>query len=163
MSEITIETAASPMAADELDGLLWRVLWQPFGLPRNVRQEFKIDGESLELIAKENGRIIGGVVAVWTGDTEVELLHLAIEPEVQNQGTGRQLIESVAEIVRPKGCRRIHTIARNTSVGFFRNLGFKTVPGTAPEHPVFKKQGIVFEFMDRIFEPAGAGDALHRA
>jgi N-acetylglutamate synthase-like GNAT family acetyltransferase len=160
MSEITIESAASPMAADELDELLWRVLWQPFGLPRNVRQEFKIDGESLELVAKENGRVIGGVVAIWTGNTEVELLHLAVVPEVQNQGTGRRLIEGVVGIVRPKGCRRIHTIARNTSVGFFRNLGFKTAPGTAPEHPAFKKQGIAFELMDRIFEPAGAGDAL---
>jgi hypothetical protein len=67
MSETTIETAASQTVADEFDELLWRVLWQPLGFPRNVRQEVKIDGESLELIAKLKGRVIGGVVAVWTG------------------------------------------------------------------------------------------------
>ncbi len=163
MSEIIIEPAASPKNADELDELLWCILWQPLGLPRNVRQSFKVDGKSLELVAKENGQVKGGVIAVWTGDTEVELRHLAIVLEEQNQGIGRRLIESVIEIVRPKGCRRIHTIARNTSVGFFKNLGFRTVPGTAPEHPVFKKHDIVFELMDRIVEPAGAGDVLQRA
>ena len=163
MSEVTIEPSTSPKDAEELDELLWRILWQPLGLPRKVRQGFKVDGESLELVAKENGRITGGVVAVWTDDTEVELRHLAVVPEAQNQGTGRRLIESVVEIVRPKGCRRIHTIARNTSVDFFRSLRFRTAPGTVPEHPVFKKHGIVFELMDRIVEPAGAGDALQHA
>lgn len=160
MSEVTIEPAASLKDEDELDELLWRILWQPLGLPRKVRKGFKVDGESLELVAKENGRITGGVVAVWTGDTEVELRHLAVVPEAQNKGAGRRLVESMVEIVRPKGCRRIHTIARNTSVGFFRNLGFRTAPGTAPEHTVFKKHGIIFELMDRIVESPGTDDAL---
>jgi N-acetylglutamate synthase-like GNAT family acetyltransferase len=160
MSEVTIEPAASLKDEDELDELLWRILWHPLGLARRVRQGFKVDGESLELVAKENGRITGGVVAVWTGDTEVELRHLAVVQEAQNQGVGRRLVESMIEIVRPKGCRRIHTIARNTSVGFFRNVGFRTAPGAAPEHTVFKKHGIVFELMDRIVEPTGAADAL---
>jgi N-acetylglutamate synthase-like GNAT family acetyltransferase len=159
MSDIVIESATSPKDIDELDELLWRVLWQPLGFPRNVRQEFKVDGESVELVAKEDGRVTGGVVAVWTGDAEVELRHLAVAPEAQNQGTGRRLIESVVEIVRPKGCRRVHTIARNTSVDFFRSLGFKTSSGTTPEHPAFKKQGIVFELMDRMVEPGGEDDA----
>jgi N-acetylglutamate synthase-like GNAT family acetyltransferase len=155
MSKESIEPAASPKAADELDELLWRVLWQPLGLPRNLRQSFEVEGESLELIAREDGRFAGGVVAVWTGDTEVELLHLAVEPEAQNQGTGRRLIESVIEIVRAKGCRRIHTIARNTSVGFFKSLGFRKAPGNVPEHPLFSKHDIVFELMDRVIDPGG--------
>ena len=159
MSDVVIESATSPKDIDELDELLWRILWQPLGFPRDVHQEFKVEGESVELVAKESGRVTGGVVAVWTGDTEVELRHLAVAPEAQNQGTGRRLIESVVEIVRPKGCRRVHTIARNTSVDFFRSLGFKTASGTAPEHPVFRKRGIVFQLMDRMVEPIGADDA----
>jgi N-acetylglutamate synthase-like GNAT family acetyltransferase len=160
MSDLTIESAASPEDTEELDELLWRVLWQPLGLPRNVRQEFKVDGESLELVARENGRVTGGVVAVWTGETEVELRHVAVVPEAQNRGTGRRLVERVVDIVRSRGCQRIHTISRNTSVGFFRTLGFKTASGTAPEHPVLRKHGIVFELMDRTVEPHVAG---HRA
>ena len=153
MIEVNIAPAASPKIAEELDELLWRILWQPLGRPRGVRQEFKVDGESLELVSKEEGRVTGAVVAVWTGDTEIELRHIAVLPEIQNHGIGRRLIESVVEIVRPKGCRRIHTIARNTSVGFFKKLGFRKALFTAPEHPVFKKHGIEFELMDMIVEP----------
>ncbi len=150
MSDVTIGSASSQKDADELDELLWRILWQPLGFSCNVRQGFKVEGDSLELVAKENGRVTGGVVAIWTGDSEVEFRHLAIDPESQNKGIGRRLIESVVDTIRPRGCRRVHTIARNTSVGFFKNLGFRKAPGTAPEHPVFKKHGIVFKIMDRI-------------
>ena len=156
MNPTTIQPVASPEDRKELDDLLWRVLWKPLGFPRNARHEFKTEGESLELVAKVNGRIIGGLVAVWTKDTEVELRHLAVRPDSQHQGTGRQLVANLLEIVIPRGCRKIHTVARNTSTGFFRKLGFETAAGTAPEHPDFKKHGIVFELMERIVEPAGA-------
>lgn len=162
MSELTIEPVTSQKDTEALDELLWRILWQPLGLPRDVRQGFKVAGESIELVANENGRVTAGVVAVWTGGTEVELRHMAVLPEAQNKGIGRRLIATVVEIVRPKGCQRIHTIARNTSVGFFKKLGFTTATGIPPEHPIFKKHGIVFEPMKRIVEPAGAGDTLQR-
>ena len=150
MSEVTIEPVASSKDIVELDEILWRVLWQPLGLPRNVRQDLSIDGESLELVAKKNGLLIGGAVVVWTGEAEVELRHLAIVPEAQNQGIGQRLIERLLEIVKLNGCQRVHTIARNKSVGFFKNLGFRMATGLVPEHPVFKKHGIVFKLMDRI-------------
>ncbi len=155
MKGVTIEYAVSPRDTEDLDALLWRVLWEPLGLPRNVRQGFAIDGESLELVARENGRVIGGTVAVWTGDNEVEVRHLVVEPGAQNRGIGRRLVESVMDTTGPKGCRRVHTIARNTSIGFFKNIGFKTLPDTAPEHPAFKQYGIFFVLMDRIVEAPG--------
>jgi len=69
---------------------------------------------------------------------------------------------AVAELCRmakAKRCRRIHTIARNTSAGFFRTLGFRMAPGQAPEHPAFLEHGITFELMERFVDqgaPAGA-------
>jgi N-acetylglutamate synthase-like GNAT family acetyltransferase len=150
MNEVSIECAASPKDSDELDELLWRILWEPLHLPRSMRQEFKVEGESFELVAKENGRVTGGAVVIWTGDDEVELRHMAVEPEAQMQGTGRRLIDRLVEIVRSKGCRKIHTMARNTSVGFYENLGFRKAPGTVPAHPAFSKHGIFFELMDRF-------------
>jgi N-acetylglutamate synthase-like GNAT family acetyltransferase len=159
MVEVNITPSVSPQDANELNELLWRILWQPLGLPRNVRQGFKVDGKPLELVAKKNGRITGGLVAVWTGDSEVELRHIAVLPEFQNHRIGRRLIESVVEMAKPNGCMRIHTIARNTSIGFFKILGFRKAPGTAPEHPVFKRHGIVFELMEKFVEPSDAGYA----
>ena len=164
MDAITIKIVSTPADAANLDDLLWRILWQPLSLPRNVRQSFRIGGgEQLELVAKANGRIVGGLVAFWTSDFEVELRHLAVSDDAQNQGTGRRLVTALFQLVASKGCCRIHTTARSTSARFFRELGFRPAPGAAPQHPTFKKHGIVFELMDRIVEPAGSGDALQRA
>ena len=72
---VAIEPASSSKDIKELDELLWRILWKPLGLPRNERQEFKVEGDEIELVAKQSGHVTGGVVAVWTEDTEVELRH----------------------------------------------------------------------------------------
>lgn len=143
----------SSATAEEVDGLLWRTLWEPLGLPREVRRRFAVDGEKIELVAREDGRVVGGLVAVWTGEGEVEVRHLAVGPGAQNRGTGRRLVAFLIETVRARGCRRIRTIARSTSSGFFRRLGFTTAPGTAPEHPDFKRHGIQFELMELIIPP----------
>ena len=153
MSEVTIAPVNSAKVVAELDELLWRILWQPLGLARDIRKDFRVDGESIELVATKDGKVIGALVAVWTGNTEIELRHIAVLPEVHNHGIGRRLIESVVEIVKPKGCQRIHTISRNTSSGFFRSIGFRTAKGVVPDHPVFKSHGIFFELMERIVEP----------
>ena len=153
MNKATVETVTTTSDATELDELLWHVLWQPIGFPRDVRHAFSVDGEELELMAKESGRIVGGLVAVWTADAEVELRHLAVASTAQRQGNGRRLIAELVRIVGPRGCHRIHTIARNTSADFFRQLGFRQAPGKAPEHPAFARQGIFFKLMEKTIEP----------
>ncbi len=143
-----VEVVKRAADAAELNEILWRVLWQPLGLPRDIRHAFSVEGKELELVVKENGCIVGGLVAVWTADTEVELRHLAVAGDAQGRGKGRSLVLELVRIVAASGCRRIHTIARNTSVGFFRQLGFRTAPGTPPQHPEFAKHGITFELME---------------
>jgi len=156
MIKATIHTATTTTDAAALDDLLWHVLWQPLNLPRDVRHAFSIDGEELELVAKESGQLVGGLVAVWRSGSEVELRHLAVATERQHRGIGRSLVAEFVRIVASRGGGRIHTIARNTSAEFFRRLGFRTAPGEVPEHPVFVKHGISFELMERAVEPAGA-------
>lgn len=149
MNTLTISVVSSPKEAESLDELLWSMLWKPLGLPRNIRQSFKIDGETIELIAKIEEQVVGGLVAVWTSKEEIELRHLAVVTEKQNQRIGQDLVVRLLEIAAFSRCRRIHTIARNTSVAFFRKLGFTTAPGIPPEHPVFQKHGISFELMEK--------------
>ena len=151
---LTVEVAASTHDKKDLDDLLWRTLWNPLGLPRDMRQKFSIQGEELELVAKTDGRVVGGLVAVLMGDAEVELRHLAVSGEFQRQGIGKNLIAGLFAAVVPLGCRRIHTIARSTSVSFFLKTGFKKASGIPPRHPIFEKHGIHFELLEKIFEPA---------
>lgn len=154
----TVEIVKTVGDATEVDELLWFVLWQPLGLPRDIRSNFNIDGEKLELVAKENGQIVGGLVAVWTAENEIELRHLAVASGAQRKGIGRSLVAELCRIASVKMCRRIHTIARNTSAGFFRKVGFRAVPGRAPEHPVFLKHGITFEFMEKSVEQGASAE-----
>ena len=137
----------------ELDTSLWEVLWRPLGLPRNVRDSFKLEGESFEFVAKSHGEVLGGLVANRTSPTEVKLRHIALKPEAQNQGAGSRLVNALIGTLSQNKCTRIRVIARDTSTGFFRKLGFTTSPGEAPEHPALKKHRITFELMEKNFEP----------
>ena len=148
MSDLTIELVKSKADAEELDTILWEVLWMPLGLPRNIRESFKLEGSCLEFAVKSDGELVGGLVANWTSSTEVELRHIGLKPKAQNQGAGSHLVEVLIANVAQEGCTRIHTVARNTSVCFFKKLGFTVAPGQAPEHPVFKKHGISFKLFE---------------
>ncbi len=153
-----VETVKTMTDATELDELLWCVLWQPLGLPRDIHRNFNIDGEKLELAAKEKELIVGGLVAICTAENEIELRHLAGASCHQRKGIGQRLVAELCRIASFKMCRRIHTIARNTSVDFFRKAEFRSAPGRPPEHPAFLKHGIIFELMEKIVEPiASAG------
>lgn len=114
-------------------------------LPRDVRQQFRVESEQIELVARSRGQIIGGLIAIWTSKDDVELHYLTVRPDAQNKGPGRRLVTALFEMVVPGGYRSIHTIARNTSSEFLRRLGFKIIAEIAPEHPDFKKHGIIFE------------------
>jgi GNAT superfamily N-acetyltransferase len=163
MDKLTIAFVNSKTESMELDHLLWEVLWKPLGLPRDFRGSVKLDGECLELVVKADGRIVGGLVANWIDASGVEIRHLALKPEVQNQGIGRRLVTSLISTVSGQGCVRVQTIARSTSVGFFRKLGFTISPGKPPEHPDFEKHGITFVLMERDVAPPGRSDVAKTA
>jgi GNAT superfamily N-acetyltransferase len=130
---------------EELDDLLWEVLWKPLEFPRSIRESFRLDGPGIEIVAKQDGRIIGGIVANWLTPTEVALRHIVVDPSIQNRGVGSLLFEQLKIVVKSVGCRLIRGYARNTSVNFFVRQGFEMLPGKTAEHPQFSKHGISFQ------------------
>ena len=159
MNTLLIQVASNPADVSGMDELLWRVLWQPIGLPRQVRRRFLVAGEQIELVAKQDDRLVGGLVAAKTADAEIELRHLAVSASERGRGIGRRLVEALIREAASRGCNRVHTIARNYSAGFFRKLGFRPAAGVAPEHPAFARHGITFELMEMMIESAGTGQA----
>ncbi len=153
MECINVYTVKNKAEAEELDALLWRELWQPLGLDRNIRHKFKVEGKEIELVAKLNEQIIGGLVAIQTSDKEIELRHIAVSSNAQRKGAGRALVNKLISIASSKNFHKIRTIARNTSVDFFRAMGFQTTTEEPPEHPVFLKHGITFEIMEKELNP----------
>lgn len=143
---MNIKYAVTEKEKNELDQLLWNVLWKPLGLPRDTRQSFKLNYPQIELIAIDNGNVIGGIVANWLSDDEIEIHHIAVSFDYQGRSVGKRLVGKLIELVELDVPITIHTYARNTSASFFSKLGF--IPtGEYLEHPDFAKHGIAIQKM----------------
>jgi len=146
MTQIQIRGVIHPQEKEALDQLLWEVLWQPLNLPRDAREDFALEGESVELIAVRDADIVGGLVANWLSAAEVEIRHIAVLPVCRGQSVGRELVKKLIELVKPQRCSAIQAIARNTSLAFFERLGFVAEPEILG-HPDFAKHGLTFRVM----------------
>lgn len=141
-----IKHAESDKEKNELDHLLWEVLWKPLGLPRDIRQSFKLNNPQIELVAIDNNTVTGGLVANSLSDNAKEIHHIAVRPDYQGRSIGRRLVETLIKMMEMNAPVKIQTYARNTSVGFFAKLGF--IPTNEYlEHPDFTKHGITIQKM----------------
>ena len=108
-------------------------LWNKCDLivPRNDPLEDiqkKLDFQpELFFIALLKNKVIGSVMAGYDGHRGW-LYYLAVLPEYQKRGYGRQLVEKAVNELRKLGCLKVNLQVRtsNTSVvDFYKNLGFK--------------------------------------
>ena len=143
---MNIKQAATQQEKEGLDRLLWEVLWKPLGLSRDVRESFKLDKPQIELVAIEHNNVIGALVANRLSGDEIEIRHIAVEPDFQKSSVGRQLVEELFRLVRHESPLKIQTHARNTSTGFFTELGFSPA-GSPVEVEQFKQHGINIQLM----------------
>jgi N-acetylglutamate synthase-like GNAT family acetyltransferase len=90
--------------------------------PPQYPRKIQTKGILLEFTAKQKGKLIGGLVAYQTIPAEIEIRHLAVSPEFHRQGTGSSLVRHLLSYASETGCTRVYTIARNTSVDFFKKL-----------------------------------------
>lgn len=151
--EVIISHALTEEERNELDRLLWEVLWQPLGFPRDVRISFQLKGPFEEYYARSSEQgIIGGIVIRVASPGELDICHIAVCPGLQGSGIGKRLVGCAIEAARRNDCTRIVVIARNTSVDFFKKLGFVVLPRGIPDHPEFKKWGVTFHFMELCLE-----------
>jgi len=83
------------------------------------------------LVAEEQGRVIGYITTRLDPATKLGWIpNLAVEPEFQGRGIGRQLIEAALELFRQRGMShaKIETLEQNR-VGqkLYPSLGFQEV------------------------------------
>ena len=141
-----IKVTESDVEKGKLDQLLWNVLWMPLNLPRNVRRFFSLRKPEIEIIAVDQNKVVGGLVANQLSENEFEIRHIAVCADYQGHSVGRLLIQELIRIIGKSSVMWIRTYARNTSTGFFSRLGF--IPeGDLVEHKDFTKHGIRFQQM----------------
>lgn len=144
-----IKLAESQDEKDNLDALLWRVLWKPLNLPRDARAKFRIPGEEIELVAVNGRKIVGGLVAYRAGENEVEIRHLAVDSSFQRKSVGTRLLTRLFDLIKEDNPVRIRAYVRNTSYPFFIECGFKLATHDWIEQPDFKVHGITFKLAEK--------------
>ncbi|PKM82853.1 MAG: hypothetical protein CVU89_01570 [Firmicutes bacterium HGW-Firmicutes-14] len=132
----------------QADELLYQVLWQPFGLPRDTRNKFEIIGEEMVFVAVQEDRVIAAFVLINRGK-EAEIRHAAVHQELHRSGIGRTLCKMVLDYVKAHGVRKIEVYGRNTAIAFWEKLGFQDESGWL-DHDLFIKYGIRFKKMVKI-------------
>lgn len=80
----------------------------------------------LFLVGTRGGRVVATAMAGYDGHRGW-VYYMAVHPEEQGGGIGRELMRSVERALRGRGCQKINLMVRadNTeAVGFYERLGF---------------------------------------
>ena len=137
-----LETAPRGLRYEgELD-LRYRVLRAPLGWGRDT-VTFPFEAESRHWVALEEGRVVGCVLFHPEGESEGRLFQMAVDPQVQGTGLGRELVGRLEKDVAATGIRRGTLHARATAMGFYQRLGY------SPFGPPYEEVGIPHQSMER--------------
>ena len=108
---------------------LWREcgLLVPWNHPqRDIDRKMQVQPE-LFLVGEADGNLVASVMAGYEGHRGW-LNYLAVAPQMQKQGFGRQIVEYAIEKLRERGCPKINLQVRATNqevIAFYESLGFQ--------------------------------------
>jgi GNAT superfamily N-acetyltransferase len=76
--------------------------------------------------ASEGGRLVGFVNVAWDGGRHAVLLDIAVAPDRQRRGIGRQVVLRAVEESRKAGCGWVHVDYERHLYDFYAACGFKS-------------------------------------
>ena len=127
-SEMSV-TEYSPEYENEVIEL-WRKcdLTRPWNNPKlDIERKLKVDAE-LFLVGLIDDKVVATVMGGYEGHRGW-VNYLAVDPEYQRQGLGRQIMEAIEDRLLEKSCPKINIQIRgdNTeAVRFYDRIGYKT-------------------------------------
>ena len=93
---------------------------------QDIQRKQQVQPE-LFLVGEEEGRVVATVMAGYEG-RRGWLNLLAVAPEFQRQGLGRQIVEAAEALLRERGCPKVNLQVRATNqevIAFYERLGYK--------------------------------------
>jgi ribosomal protein S18 acetylase RimI-like enzyme len=125
----------SPATLADVDELLrlWQVAAENDPRPTDTREAVQAlvtrDREAC-LVARDNGRIVGTLVAGWDG-WRAHLYRLAVHPDARRRGIAQALLEAAAARLTALGANRLDAmVLEGNELGhaFWRNSGYAPQP-----------------------------------
>lgn len=105
-------------------GLRNRVLREPLGL-RFSAEELEREAGDIHIGAFEGLSLVGCLLLARQDASIVRMRQVAVAPECQGRGVGRQLVLGSEEFARLEGYRELTLHARLTAVPFYLALGYE--------------------------------------
>ncbi|MDO8273781.1 MAG: GNAT family N-acetyltransferase [Gammaproteobacteria bacterium] len=102
-----------------------RVLRIPLGLKLSDIDTADED-QQLHFAVFDERTLVASVVAKPLGNGAVKLRQMAVCPQQQRKGVGRQLLRLVENTLWQRGFQRIEMSARQSAIGFYEKLGYRT-------------------------------------
>lgn len=75
-------------------------------------------------VADAAGTLAGFAVVLPRPDGDAELDGLFVDPAMQRLGIGRRLVEQTKELARAMGASKLHVVANDDALAFYRSVGF---------------------------------------
>ncbi len=107
-------------------------LWQrcdltrPWNNPKLDIERKLNDSPELFIVGERDGTIIATVMAGYDGHRGW-VHYLAVDPELQKQGYGRQMMQYTEEKLLELGCPKLNLMVRKSNsgvIGFYQSMGY---------------------------------------
>lgn len=106
-------------------GLRWRILRAPWKQPQGSEKD-AIEQDCHHVTAcTDAGEIVGIGRLQFNSAAEAQIRYMAVEPEHEGRGIGRQVVAALEAIASDHGRRLIVLDAREPAVGFYQKLGYE--------------------------------------
>lgn len=135
----------TPADWDTYYHLRYTVLRQPWGQPEGSERADDDDAPTTThaLLRGPDGQALGVGRLHSSADGQGQVRFMAVAPQAQGQGVGRQVLEYLEAAARVQGLTELVLQAREQAVPFYERLGYTVV---APSHTLF---GTILHFLMR--------------
>jgi len=107
--------------------LRWKMLRQPWQQPRGSEQD-ELEADAFHLMAQDvSGHIVGVGRLHRNSVSQAQVRYMAVLPEYQGKGIGRQLLMHLEQQARNWGSLEIILNARTTYLTFYLKQGYSVV------------------------------------
>lgn len=82
---------------------------------------------------------VDGYAGLWLSPPDADVQTIAVAPQAQGRGLGRDLLQHLVDHAREAGCRRLHLEVKsgNPAVDLYTSFGFRTVRVRPRYYPDF--------------------------
>ncbi len=106
-------------------GLRWRVLREPWDLPRGSERDDRED-ESIHLMVRSvTGEALAAGRLHLNSPTEAQVRFMAVDPTAQGRGLGSMVLRNLEDRARAAGARRMILNARESALRFYELHAYK--------------------------------------